>query len=210
MLPFSAEEFFALFARYNLAIWPAQFVAYALGGLAVWAVVVQRTWSWRVAALVLSIFWLWNGFVYHLAFFETINPAAFGFAGLFIVQGLLFLGSGLRNHNVPIRLERDACTAIAAGLIIYAMIAYSIIGTLVGHGWPRSPVFGVAPCPTTIFTFGIVMLARQMTSVRLAVIPIIWALIGSTAAVLLGVSEDMGLLASVLALPACRRASRPT
>ncbi len=28
MLPFSPEEFFALFARYNLTIWPAQVVAY--------------------------------------------------------------------------------------------------------------------------------------------------------------------------------------
>ena len=31
MLPFATEQFFALFASYNAAIWPAQLVAYALG-----------------------------------------------------------------------------------------------------------------------------------------------------------------------------------
>ncbi len=204
MLPFSAEEFFALFARYNLAIWPAQFAAYILGCLAVWAIVMQRTWSWRFGALVLSAFWLWNGVVYHLAFFTTVNPAAYGFAALFVMQGLLFLGSAVSSRDVPLAIAPGACTAIAVGLLVYAMIAYSIIGTLAGHGWPRSPVFGVAPCPTTIFTLGLLILARRIASTWLAVIPILWALIGSTAAVLLGVIEDLGLLAAVVAMISCR------
>lgn len=71
-------------------------------------------------------------------------------------------------------------------------------------------MFGVAPCPTTIFTLGVLMLARQSASMWLAAIPIAWALIGSTAAVLLGVREDLGLLASVVALLTCRRIGRPS
>lgn len=78
MLPFSPDEFFALFARYNLTIWPAQIVAYGLGGLAVWAIATGQAWSWKVAAFILAGFWLWSGLVYHLAFFTTINPAGFG------------------------------------------------------------------------------------------------------------------------------------
>jgi hypothetical protein len=31
MLPFTTEEFFAVFARYNIVIWPAQIGAEALG-----------------------------------------------------------------------------------------------------------------------------------------------------------------------------------
>lgn len=93
----------------------------------------------------------------------------------------------------------DRCTAVAAGLIVYAMVIYSVVGSLVGRGWPRLPMFGVAPCPTTIFTLGVLMLARQVAPLWLAAIPIAWALIGSSAAMLLGVWEDLGLLVSVVA-----------
>lgn len=126
------------------------------------------------------------------------------FAALFIVQGAALISSGLQASNTLIVVERDTCTATAAGLILYAMVGYSVIGTLDGHGWPHAPMFGVAPCPTTIFTLGFLILARQVASLWLAIIPVAWALIGSTAAVLLGVSEDLGLLAAVAApRPAC-------
>lgn len=206
MLPFTAEQFFALFESYNLAIWPAQLVAYALAGFLIWSIASRRMWSWRLAAFILGAFWLWNGLVYHLAFFTSINPAAYGFAALFIVQGVAFIASGLRANSARLVVERNACTAIAVGLILYAMVVYSIIGNLLGHDWPRAPMFGVAPCPTMIFTLGVLMLARQSASMWLAAIPIAWALIGSTAAALLGVWEDLGLLVAVVALMACRRA----
>lgn len=45
--------------------------------------------------------------------------------------------------------------------------------------------------------------------VALAEIPIVWSLIGSTAAILLGVFEDLGLLVAIAALLVCRMASRP-
>jgi Family of unknown function (DUF6064) len=34
-LPFTQDQFFAVFENYNRAIWPAQIAAYLLGGLAV-------------------------------------------------------------------------------------------------------------------------------------------------------------------------------
>jgi hypothetical protein len=33
MLPFSVDQFFGVFASYNRAIWPAQIVAFMIGGL---------------------------------------------------------------------------------------------------------------------------------------------------------------------------------
>lgn len=44
------------------------------------------------------------------------------------------------------------------------LVAYIIIGTLVGHDWPRAPMFGVAPCRTTIFIRGVLILARRIVS----------------------------------------------
>ena len=76
MLPFTVEQFFEVFESYNRTIWPMQLVVYGAAAFVLWAIVTTRSWSWRAAALVLAGFWLWNGFVYHLAFFAPINPAA--------------------------------------------------------------------------------------------------------------------------------------
>ena len=83
-------------------------------------------------------------------------------------------------------------------MIIYSGIVYPVLGMALGHGWPRAPMFGVAPCPTAIFTFGLLMLSARPLPIWLLCIPLAWAGIGSTAAVLLGVREDLGLLVSGL------------
>lgn len=78
---------------------------------------------------------------------------------------------------------------------------------LAGHGWPRAPVFGVAPCPTTIFTLALLLASR--TPLVVAAIPVLWALVGTTAAVLLGVPEDLGLLVAVAAFLLLREWGKP-
>ena len=55
----------------------------------------------------------------------------------------------------------------------------------------RIPTFGV-PCPTMIFTAGMLMLATPR-SWRLSIVPVIWSLIGGSAAFLLGVHADYAL-----------------
>jgi hypothetical protein len=79
-------------------------------------------------------------------------------------------------------------------MIMYAMLVYPILGTLPGHGYPRSPSFGVAPCPMIIFTFGLLLLTNARVPRYLLVIPFVWSLLGFTASFLLGISEDIGLL----------------
>ena len=60
--------------------------------------------------------------------------------------------------------------------------------------YPRTPTFGV-PCPTTLFTVGILMMSTPMYR-RLLVIPLLWTFIGGSAALLLGVTTDFVLLAA--------------
>jgi hypothetical protein len=54
-------------------------------------------------------------------------------------------------------------------------------------------MFGVAPCPTTIFTFGLLLWANKPVPVYILVIPLIWSIIGTMAAVSLQVPQDYGL-----------------
>ena len=193
-LPFSTEQFLEVFKTYNTFIWPAQIVAYLLGGLAIYLAFRKTAGSNRVISLILSSFWLWMGAVYHLIFFSSINTAAYGFGVLFIIQGLLFFEVGVWKDWLKFRLEWSPFGITGGILIIYAMLIYPIIGAKLGHGYPYAPMFGVAPCPATIFTFGILLWTTNKISWWILVIPVLWSVIGFTAAINLGILEDTGLL----------------
>jgi hypothetical protein len=57
-------------------------------------------------------------------------------------------------------------------------------------------MFGVTPCPVTIFSFGLLLLAIKPLPRLALVIPLLWSLIGGSAAVLLGIPQDWLLLVS--------------
>ena len=194
MLPFTVDQFFSVFGAYNNAVWPTQVVAYLLGAVAVWAIFAARPWAGRVVAAILGILWVWNGLAYHLAFFAPINPAAYGFAALFVLQGVLFFGYGTVAGRLRFAGQIGWSGTLGMVLIAYAGVIYTAMGYFLGHTWPNLPVFGVAPCPTTIFTFGVLILAAGPLPIWLVAIPVVWAGIGATAAVLLNVPEDLGLL----------------
>lgn len=81
--------------------------------------------------------------------------------------------------------------------MFYALAMYPVLGGLVGHGYPLGPSFGV-PCPTTLFTLGALLWVRPLAPVGLLVIPVAWAVIGTTAAFALGIGEDLGLMLGAL------------
>jgi hypothetical protein len=208
MLPFTATQFLDVFGMYNTAIWPAQLVAYvlALGALAL--IATRRPASLRIAVSILALLWFWNGVTYHLFYFSRINPAAYGFAALFIAQSLLFLLFAVRREDPTPATGWGPARLIGALMIAYALVVYNVLGTMLGHSWPRVPVFGVAPCPTTIFTLGLLMLSAGSVPFWLLAIPLVWAAIGSSAAVLLSVREDLGLVVAGLAAAIWLIASR--
>jgi len=197
--PFSIEQFLEVFQSYNLAIWPAQLVAYVLGILAVVLVFRKTRYGDFIISVVLAIFWLWMGGVYHLAFFTSINAAAYLFGVAFLIQGLLFLIFGCYRHQLSFRPERSGYGITGGLLILYAMVIYPLLGALFGHAYPYAPMFGVAPCPATIFTFGLLLWTDKQVPKSLLVIPGLWALVGSTATLFLGVPEDAGLLVAGVA-----------
>jgi hypothetical protein len=84
-------------------------------------------------------------------------------------------------------------------LVLYAAVIYELLGYVSGHGLMNGPLFGIAPCPTTIFTIGLLLMASGRLTLWLSIIPIAWALIGTSAALFLGVPEDLGLAAAAIA-----------
>lgn len=191
MIPFTAEQFFEVFAAYNAAIWPAQWVLTALAFTAVALTVVQVRRTDALVAGTLVLFWTWMGLAYHLAFFRTINPAATVFGIAFLVQAALFAHAVFRGH-LAFRVKRDASGAVGGVLLAYALLVYPFFGYVLGHRYPATPTFG-APCPTTIFSFGLLLWTDPRVPLRLLVVPGLWAVIGLSAAVSLGVLQDIGL-----------------
>jgi len=94
-LPFTTEEFFAVFREYNEALWPAQVFLVGLGLAAIVLVLMPRRWSGVGVSAILAILWAWLALVYHLAFFTRINPLAYVFSGVSLAGALGFLWQGV-------------------------------------------------------------------------------------------------------------------
>lgn len=143
----------------------------------------------------MALLWLWMGAVYHLTFFATINKAARAFGALFILQALLFFTHGVLKSSIAFRIQAGLYGFCAAALFAYSLIIYPVLGHLLSHEYPAAPTFGL-PCPTTIFTFGMLLCAEGRVPIHVMLIPLGWSVIGTTAAMDLGMTEDLGLSAA--------------
>lgn len=217
MLPFTVEQFFVVFTRYNTAVWPAQVAAYVAGAIALALALGGGALARRWVAAVLAAMWLWTGIAYHLLHFAPINPAARLFGAAFVLQGALFAVAALRKRWL---VFGDPALRLRSGfglfLVSYATVLYPLLGRLLGHSWAEIPSFGVTPCPLTIFTFGLLLLARSPVPWWLLAVPAGWSIIGGSAAVLLAVPQDwmlllggLGATAALLRSPRHRTRSEP-
>jgi hypothetical protein len=208
MLPFTHAQFLEVFARYNVNVWPAQVLAYLLGLAVVVALLRPSARAGRFVAAGVAAMWLWTGIAYHGLHFSEINKAAFVFAALFVIQALLISRAGVMKalrFNPP----ADATAWLGWGLIGYALVLYPLLGLWAGLRYSQMPSFGITPCPVTIFTFGVFLLSTTPVSRWLLVIPVIWSLIGGSAAMVLQVPQDWLLLFSGLSvIPMLRRGAR--
>jgi hypothetical protein len=192
-LPFSLTDFLNVFKDYNQSVFPLQIVFYLAAFLCVYFLFTGNQNTTRIISITLAFLWLWMGIVYHIIFFSAINKAAYIFGGLFILQGIMFAGCGLIRKKLSFEYTKSTANIAGIILIAYALIIYPVLGHNLGHAYPYSPTFGL-PCPTTIFTLGLLLFANKKIPVHLLIIPLLWSVIGFTAAFTLTIYEDIGLL----------------
>jgi len=89
---------------------------------------------------------------------------------------------------------------LSVAFALYAL-ACPVLALASGLRWPRMPAFGV-PCPTTLFTVALLSALEPGRHRALGVIPLIWSLIGGSAALVLGVLPDWALFIGALCLAA--------
>jgi hypothetical protein len=169
---------------------------------AVLALVRHRPSSDAVIAGLLAILWAWMAIAYHFMFFTRINAAAWAFGAVFLAASLWFVWIGIVKGRLHFVVQQGARAWIGAALVLYALVLYPLVGYAFGHRYPEVPTFGL-PCPTTIFTLGLLMFAAAPVPRSALVVPLLWSAIGSVAAFQLGVVQDFGLLvAGLVALAA--------
>ena len=209
-IPFSDDQFLRVFQSYNTAIWPAQVVLHAFGSvLAIAALPSLQRWARMAIPPGLALLWGWSGIVYHIGFFADINPVARFFGMTFIVQAIVLLIWGLRAPALRFRPLTRFTSAVGIALLTYALVVYPVLNFRLGHAYPSMPTFG-APCPVVIATFGFLALASPRAPWVAWVIPVLWAAVGTSAALTLGMREDLGLpVAAILAIAVRVRSQRP-
>ena len=211
MPPFSSSEFFGVFVRYNESMWPLPLLLVAAGlAFAVLASSAPRR-SRRLMAMLAAL-WVYAAIAYHLAFLTSLTPAALLFAALFLAEAALLAWHGLRTRRLHLAVPLDRTSRlVGATLLAYALIGYPAVAALAGERYPAMPTFGL-PCPTTIFTFGVLAWCVRPVPRSVLVVPLLWTLIALSAAIPFGIVEDFALpLAAVAALLVLRRpvARRP-
>ncbi len=191
-----ADDLLGLFTRYNGATWPWHLVAYGIALLVVGLVLLRPgKVTDRVTAGALAAMWLWLGVGFHATFAAQVDPLlGAAYAALFVVQAFLLARAGIVRRELAFTAGRGVSAWVGWGALAYALVVYPVIGAVLGHGWPQAPLVGMAPCPSAIATFGLLLLAMPPLPRHLLAIPLMWAVLAPLAAVGRGVPEDLGLL----------------
>ena len=202
-LPFSRTEFLDVFGAYNAAFWPVVVILWLASLRLTMLPSLSRRGADRALCVLLAVHWAWAAIAYHALLFSSINPAAWLFAALFLTEAVILVREGVVRHRLRFSIGRSARHFFAGVLITYAL-AYPLLVVAEGLTPPRAPTFGV-PCPTTIFTAGVLLTAEQLP-LGVIVIPVLWAALAGSSAVLLGVHADLMLpICAVLLVVYARR-----
>ena len=195
MVP-TEEQLLGVFAAYNAQIWPMQIVAYLLGIVSLVLAFRKDNLSNRTIPVILTFFWMWVALMFWLPSAGQGFAPGYFFAGIFLIQGLLFLVQVLRPK---LAFGFQATPAAWAGIffLLYALVGYPVFGALIGHTYPNALPFGLTPCPLVAFTFGLLLLTVQKVPKAILIIPIFYALSGFLW-VSIGMVEDIGMVLSGL------------
>lgn len=197
--PFTTEQFFNMFEKYNSTIFPFQMIILLLGMVGLFLLHSKYSFKNILIGGYLGLLWLWTGFAYHIGFFAEINKAAFIFGGIFILQGLLILFNTFVKGRLIFDFIPKTKDYLGYFFILFGLVIYPIIGYFMVDSLTQIISLGL-PCPTTILTFGFLMLADNKFPKYLLIIPSLWALIGLSAAINFGVYQDfMMIIAAILA-----------
>lgn len=124
-----------------------------------------------------------------------VRPVKAARVRLVAVGAIVFVWQGMVRRRLTFRWEPGPKATAGTVLIAFALVVYPVLSAFAERPFPTTPTFGL-PCPTTIFTIGLLCFAEPSTPRSPLIVPILWCGVGSQAAFLLGVQPDLGLIAA--------------
>ena len=198
MLPFTADILFSSFAQYNRALWPLPILAVALALATILLTLRPVRHGDRAIGALLAAAWVSIGVGYHFLHFAAIDFAAPLYAACFVLEGLLVAWTGIVRGEIAFRFRAGPYGWTGLALAAAALVGYPLADGLAGPGWPSVRLVGLAPGPTTAFTFGLLLLVEGRTPLILAVVPLLWTLVAGVTGWVLGIAQDQALALACL------------
>lgn len=189
-----------MMARYNNHYRLMLPINYSLCIMAILALLRKTEYSSRIVTSVLAVLWLWTGVVFNGLVFSEISPRAVIFAAVFVVESMLLVFYGFYKSELIFRVRADLIGAVGWASILYGLLGYPLIASLLGRGYPQSLVVGLAPCPTVVFTLGLLFWSERRLTKAILVIPLFYALVGGAMVSSKGIVEDLGMIIIAMAM----------
>ena len=203
LLLFEPRVYWRLFALENEALWPAQPVLLAAGGLLVLCLLSGRRPSGRWLGPALGAAWLWTGWQFVALRYGAVNWAAPVLAWGLYAEAVLLAALGLAGRLSLTRRGLGAGPGI--GLLAAALFAWPFLAPLDGRPWGQAEVFAIAPDPTAIATLGLLALAvRSRWTALLCIAPALWLAASALTLFTMGAWQGWAVLAALIAGLAAR------
>ena len=153
----TTEAFRSNLESYNNAIFPMQIITLIVAIILTYFLFAKLSAKTNnVMKAYLAFTYAWMAVVYYFILAPSSLKPGFPILGIFFaVVALLFaidILTGKTEFKLPKTRRRKYLTLI---LIIYALVLYPSMDWVLGHPYPRILLFGVVPCPTTIFAIAL-------------------------------------------------------
>jgi hypothetical protein len=129
------QQFFAMFAQANTAVWPTQVAWYILAIAAMAFAISPFPGSSRLIAGFLAVYHLWMAIVFFAIYYTPLNDHSPAYAAMFALGGALFLLAGVIRRDLEFQAKWDLLGVVGGVIMLYAL-AYPLIDAATGHYFP--------------------------------------------------------------------------
>lgn len=175
-LMFSPATYLRMLELHNVAWWPFHAVL-LLGAILTGAMVHARSEPRPLFGLM-ALAWFLVAYAFFQIRYAQIMWAAPYFAGLFALQGLLWVLLMLKPDQCDIALAGQMRQRAGFGLIAFAFVGYPLMALLPDRTWDMAEWPGLMPDPTVAATLGLLTLVRKAPWWLYAV-PVLWSLLSA-------------------------------
>jgi Family of unknown function (DUF6064) len=180
------RNLFLIFEHGNTAIWPMQLVWYA-GALAMVGLALgQGHRASHLICLLAAAVFAWVGIVY-FGLVDTGMHLAWVWVAVFILEAILFLVAGIMRRDLVFAPRWDLSGLLGAVVMCIGLVGFPLVEVLSGYLLHSLTLFGLSPCVTVIFFFGLLLWARPPAPRYLLLLPLAWALTSAPTDLTLGI-----------------------